>query len=668
MIRFGLVAGLWLADMALLSVSGPIGAHPLRSAAGHAAGVGLMCLMVRWFPRRVPWGAAFGAVFLLGIAARLLFWAYPVDDDMYRYIWEGHLQGLGINPYLHAPGDPALGEAASLLPGVREAVNQPHLPAAYPPLALLAFRGLNALGAQVSVYKAAFLLADIGAIGLLGWLLRVRGAPVSRLLLYAANPVAVVYIAGEAHLDAFQVLLMAAALLCFATSRDGPGFLCLGLAAMVKYLAVAAAVVFLRAGNRGRALWALLPLALYLPFADAGTSLFGSIGHFGARMHFNDAATSLLRPVFGDATAIAALVLLAAGLALILLTEPDPFRGAFHALCCLLLLLPTFHPWYLLLVLPFLPLFPSPAWIYLCAAVALTFPVLGVEWETGRFEEIHWVKWMEYLPFLGLLVWSFFRDRRPGDGNVYPPVTDISVVVPALNEADRIEACLASLRGRHRVREVVLVDGGSTDGTPALAAAAGVRVIRAGGGRGGQIRAGVEASTGDLVLVLHADSVLKEGACRRMAERLNARPQSPGGAMGMDFDTGGFPTGLVCALNAVRARGFGISFGDQAQFVRRTALRQMGGYPDLRLMEDVELSLRLKTLGKPLYVAGGVRVSGRRWAGGGGFGKMLLVLRLTFRYLARRRWRGGEVGTGDLYRLYYRRHMEGAGAREGPQS
>ena len=112
---------------------------------------------------------------------------------------------------------------------------------------------------------------------------------------------------------------------------------------------------------------------------------------------------------------------------------------------------------------------------------------------------------------------------------------------------------------------------------------------------------------------MHADSVLRAGAAERIISALSAAPDAAGGCFGMAFEEGRPATRWIARLNNLRAMVTGIAFGDQAQFARAEALRRIGGVPALMLMEDVELSLRLKTTGRVVYFGQGVRASGRRW-------------------------------------------------------
>jgi rSAM/selenodomain-associated transferase 2 len=349
-----------------------------------------------------------------------------------------------------------------------------------------------------------------------------------------------------------------------------------------------------------------------------------------------------------------AAVLLGVVLAWIFLVVPDRLHGVYLAVGAALLFLPSLHPWYLAAIAPFLVFFPSAAWVYLQAAMALTLPVLATELITGVFEEIHWIKPVAYAPFWGLLAYGLFRDGFLFHERTYPSPRAVSVIVPTLNEADRITRCLSSLTADRNVADIVVADGGSSDQTVALAQDLGATVVCGRRGRGAQIRNGIEAASGDLLMVLHADCVLKCGVLSAVIDRLKREPHAPGGAIGMRFEEENTSLRVISALNNLRARFTGIAFGDQAQFVRRSALDSRGGFPDLMLMEDVEMSLRLKEQGRPLFLANGVVVSSRRWQGRGFSAKLALVLGLFFRFLVQRRWWEDVRSDRHYYAAYYR--------------
>ncbi len=210
----------------------------------------------------------------------------------------------------------------------------------------------------------------------------------------------------------------------------------------------------------------------------------------------------------------------------------------------------------------------------------------------------------------------------------------LSIVVPTLDEADALVATLQALAPlRARGVEVVLADGGSTDATVALNAPAVDRVVEAQRGRARQMTAGAAVARGDVLLFLHADTRLPEAA-----DRLVAVAIAQGAAWGrFDVRIDGRPRMLrvVGALMNRRSRWTGIATGDQAIFVRRDAFERVGGFPDQPLMEDVELSRRLRALGRPACLRARVVTSGRRWETRGVWRTIFLMWQLRWRY-----WRG----------------------------
>ena len=210
----------------------------------------------------------------------------------------------------------------------------------------------------------------------------------------------------------------------------------------------------------------------------------------------------------------------------------------------------------------------------------------------------------------------------------------LSIVMPVLDEAAGITATLRALAPlRARGHEVIVVDGGSADATVALAAAGADRVFAGPRGRARQMNAGAALARGDVLLFLHADTVLP-GAADTAIERAVAA-----GARWGRFDvriSGGaalFP--VIAALMNLRSRLSGIATGDQALFVQRSLFNQLGGYADQPLMEDIELSRRLRALSPPACLRQRVQTSGRRWQQRGVWRTVWLMWRLRWRY-----WRG----------------------------
>ena len=243
---------------------------------------------------------------------------------------------------------------------------------------------------------------------------------------------------------------------------------------------------------------------------------------------------------------------------------------------------------------------------------------------------------------------------RLTDITPYQPVRTISAVIPTLNEGGHIRECIESVLKQPRISEVIVSDSGSTDNTGVFASKSGAQVIQSRHrGRGFQIFDGISHTSGDAILTIHADCRLTKGASNRLLTTLNTNPTLAGGAFGMSFSSRMYRLASIALLNNLRARFTGISFGDQGQFFRREALAQIGGFPRQMLMEDVELSLRLRSVGGIAFLPRGILVSARRWNAQPFTSHTVQVLGLFARYLLARRNGCIEKITGDYYKQYY---------------
>jgi rSAM/selenodomain-associated transferase 2 len=648
---------IWLADIAAMVAIAPIGKHAFLYAVLFCFGHILMILLVCRFPPEIAPQKAFTGIMGLGIIARLLFLQHPVGNDVFRYVWEGSIQNLGFNPYTHSPDSQVLADIArgDLYP-IWQQISHSEFSAAYPPANQLIFRALAWLNPAPFFFKVVMIGFDIGVMMVVMMMIKLASVSPSRLLFYAANPLVLVYIAGEGHMDIIQVffLCLAIYLIIFKKSHF-VGFLMLGLAVVSKYLALMAMPFLVNAENRRESLAVFIPLVLYIPFIDSGMGIFQSLGVFMADFHYNDSITVLIRFLFGDLHLFGTLLFLMLCLAWIYLFVQDPLRSVYLALGCLLLFLPTLHPWYLVLLAPFLVFFPSRAWMYLQTAVVFTFPVIAIEFNTGVFQEIYWLKLFEYAPFYGLLILGLFKDGYVFRDRSYSRPKSISAIIPTLNEAQRLVRCLESLKHRTALQEVIVADGGSTDRTRKIARQLDARVVESPRGRGLQIKKGIEAASGDVVIIMHADCEAKEWVFQRVLKILESHPHTVGGAVGMQFEKKDMKTWFVATLNNARTFLTGISFGDQAQFFRSEALGIIGGFPSIMLMEDVELSLRLKETGRIFFLREGILVSGRRWQNNHFSGNMMTVFHLFTRYLVERRFRKSDVLNQKYYDAYYGR-------------
>jgi rSAM/selenodomain-associated transferase 2 len=208
----------------------------------------------------------------------------------------------------------------------------------------------------------------------------------------------------------------------------------------------------------------------------------------------------------------------------------------------------------------------------------------------------------------------------------------LSIVVPTLDEASQIASTLAALAPlRARGAEVLVVDGGSRDATREVAAPLCDRVLDAPRGRAAQMNAGARESGSAVLLFLHADTRLPEGAFDAIGRAL-ADGRHAWGRFDVRIEGRSPLLAMVAFMMNLRSRLTGIATGDQAMFVRREAFERAGGFPAIALMEDIALSKSLKRLSRPACLRERATTSGRRWERDGVLATIALMWRLRLAY------------------------------------
>lgn len=201
----------------------------------------------------------------------------------------------------------------------------------------------------------------------------------------------------------------------------------------------------------------------------------------------------------------------------------------------------------------------------------------------------------------------------------------ISVIIPALNEEANIGKCIESAK-RLNPLEIIVVDGGSTDRTVEIALEKGVMLVQSRRGRGTQMNHGASIAKGDLLLFLHADSVFEN-------------PIYPGllnlddciaGFFTLKFDDNSISTRLVEKFANLRAKLFSLPYGDQALFIKKEVFNSIGGFRDYPFLEDLDIVLRLKKLGRLKGLSRKVIVSPRRLKKDYPLSPILISLRNVF--------------------------------------
>lgn len=223
----------------------------------------------------------------------------------------------------------------------------------------------------------------------------------------------------------------------------------------------------------------------------------------------------------------------------------------------------------------------------------------------------------------------------------------ISIIIPVLNDADALRALLPALQAQREAgHEVLVVDGGSADGSMTVARALADRVLMTGTGRARQMNLGADNASHEILLFLHADSLLPADGPGRIQDAL-ADAGRHWGRFNVSFDQRGPVFATIAALMNWRSRLSGVATGDQGIFVRKSAFYRVGGYESIALMEDIALSKALRKLSWPACLPVRVRTSARRWQREGVLRTILLMWFLRLAYFA-----GADTDT--LARWYYR--------------
>jgi alpha-1,6-mannosyltransferase len=355
-----------------------------------------------------------GVILAVAVICRLtlLFSPPTLSDDIFRYVWDGKMQNQGINPYLYPPEAP---EIDHLRDEFHVDINNKHISTIYPPLTEMMFRLTDFIWHHPVAMKILFTLCDLWIIVLIFGMLRDKQLPMSRALIYAWNPLVMVEFAGSGHNDTLALGLMLAALLAIKARKPIPAMAYLAFSFLAKFFAVVLIPEFYRVIRRIKPFW-LIPLIVivfYLPYIDAGAQLFHGLMVYGDKWRFNDSIFSILVYTTGSLTyAKGIIAVLFSGIVLFRFFLPgDPYKTAYWIVGAYLLLTPTLQPWYMVWLIPFLCLYPNRAWILLTGLIPISYHVIIQFIHTGIWSESSWIRYVQFIPFYGVLIFDLIRDK-----------------------------------------------------------------------------------------------------------------------------------------------------------------------------------------------------------------------------------------------------------------
>ena len=466
----------------------------------------------------------------------------PLSTDLHRYAWDARVQASGINPYRYAPDDERLAHLRD--DAVWVDINLKRWRTVYPPGAEASFLAARvSLGTGLRATTWLFLLAEAIAIGLLLLVLLHLRAPPERIALLAWHPLAAGEIAANGHVDALLLLAGAGLLAAMQGRRFALGGVAVALGALVKLGPLLLVPALARRGGRRFVAVSLGLVALaYVPYLGAGTLAAGSIVDYVDRQRFGGSFYWLTAKALGDAATALVLGTILLGIVVVVSVREHASveqvaRSCLLILGGLLLVAGYVQPWHALVLLPFLVVTAAPGWLWLTGALPLLYL-----YDDGALPA--WVRPVVYGPFAAWAVWRVLAPRRPARVAL-PPLPArprVAAVIPALDEVEALPELLRELPAGV-VDEIVVVDGGSRDGTAAAARAAGAHVVvepRRGYGRA--CATGAAATDAEVIVFLDGD--------------------------GSDD-----PTDLPAVLEPVFAGGAAISLGSRVRGVAGAQLR-----------------------------------------------------------------------------------------------
>jgi len=368
-----------------------------------------------------------GLVLGFGLLFRLAVLPTPVvlSSDVYRYLWDGRVQRAGISPYRYPPAAPELAHLRD--EAIYPNINRPTKPTVYPPGTQILFAAVTTVFPDSLLGWRLFLLGCEMATGaLLLRLLHRMGRPPGAVIVYAWAPLAVLEGVQAAHVEPALLPLVLLALLWRQEGRMAMAGAAVGAAVLLKLYPLALALAWWRRGDRRfpAACLGVLAAGYLLYAAPVGLGVLGFLPqYFSSAEDFNIGLRWFVTEgiglggagVAGEIARGIAMVLLI-GLLLHVLMRirsrlregvDGAFAAGFAAVAAWLLLLPTaLHAWYVMWILPFLTVSPSPAWLWLTGAVALSYLKY-----VGSPEFPFWARTLEFLPLYALLLWEWRRRR-----------------------------------------------------------------------------------------------------------------------------------------------------------------------------------------------------------------------------------------------------------------
>lgn len=566
------------------------------------------------------------------------------DDDIHRYFWEAKVLLNSHNPYKHAPNSHKLKELYKTF-SIGE-VNHPEWTSIYGPVFQYFMIGIVFFGGSITSVKFLWLILHLFNT----WLIKRCSMHEKAWIAYGLSSFIMIETIGLGHME--QVLITGVLLLIYGIKHFNRTFFTIGaiLSMLVKWWLIPfLPIIFKRKFLKTFILMSGISLLLCLPFLDREFNLFRSLFAFSG-LWSHGYLYKIIDFFLGDATRVCISLLLIARAIQLFFTGG---RLSYQLLALIrwgIWLSPTIHPWYL--VLPLVLCLIEGQYFTFAFVAALSFGMHDAEFHL--FHHGEWVTSRLYgLPAFIAFFIPEHTLRRIFLFEHGPLVQQFTVVTPALNEEKNIKELGEQIqRFKQDIEEWIVVDGCSEDNSCLVATEHGAKLIQAKKkGRGHQIRQGVEASKNDWVVVIHCDTRITEHFFNDLRRTIHDTPGLVGGAFKMSYRNHQH-LGPLQFLNAFKTYFLGLSFGDQSQFIKRSELDRYGGFPDIPLMEDVEISLLWQGQTTAFIKTSQSLTSPRRWKEKGRLRNSLNIIHILLRFFFIRQI-FEKVDTQKLYKKYY---------------
>ena len=382
-----------------------------------AAAASVIYLIAIWVISRERVAGRTGLWICLALAVLCRAPLVPVEptlsDDIYRYVWDGRIQGFGVNPYEAVPADPALD---FLHTDTTRKMNHPGQPTMYPPFAEWVFRGIAAIGQSAIAFKLTFVLLDLVIIVLLLRWLAATGRSPWLVLAYAWNPLVILEVAGSGHLDVVGALLLMVSFLALSNRIGWLAAIAFVAAVELKFVPIVLAPLFWRRIRVRDAVIAVgFGLLLALPFTGGTlTAPIGALPNYLAKWRFNGPAYAMFESLFRTRALVALPVVAGVAVAVWFRRRSGELAPSAWAwpMGAALLLSPTVYPWYLLWLCPFLVARATLPLLFWTQTSLLTYFVWRVSASGGGWRLPWWVLVMEFGAVAAAGAWLVARRTR----------------------------------------------------------------------------------------------------------------------------------------------------------------------------------------------------------------------------------------------------------------